>query len=98
MQLTLRTVGWYGLERSTLPASHVHAGFLLAGSNVNKDDPSAQVLTIGDSATCAENATIDPGNQVAFYPKSDDNPCGFEFPLSADKWVWLQCCSVILQD
>ncbi len=56
-------------------------GYTLAGTNTNKDDPAAKILRIPASRQCEDNATILPGDELTFTPKSDTNPCGFEFTL-----------------
>lgn len=41
------------------------------------------MLYIADNARCRPNGTLASGQALNLRPKSEQNPCGFEFNLSA---------------
>jgi hypothetical protein len=59
-------------------------GWRLFTGDANSTAEQAQnVLYIGDNARCRPNGTLASGQALTFRPRSEQNPCGFEFNLSA---------------
>jgi hypothetical protein len=51
---------------------------------LSEDSAAAQdELYIADNERCRPNGTLPAGGSLVFTPKSDTNPCGFPFGLSA---------------
>jgi hypothetical protein len=56
--------------------------FQTATRDANATEPPQNVLYIGDNARCRPNGTLASGQALTFRPRSEQNPCGFEFNLS----------------
>jgi hypothetical protein len=57
-------------------------GWKLSTGDAASNATSGQVLTIADAVRCRANGTVPSGQALVFLPKSERNPCGFEFNLS----------------
>lgn len=55
----------------------------LSTGDASSNGTTGNALTIAGAVRCRANGTVPSGQALVFYPKSDRNPCGFEFNLSA---------------
>lgn len=62
-------------------------GWRLTLGNDSASAGGDNVLYIADNVRCRPNGTLPAGGSLIFTPRSDRNPCGFPFNLSA-RWVW----------
>lgn len=49
---------------------------------LSQGGPQGPVLYIADNARCRPNGTLASGQALHLRPRSEQNPCGFEFNLS----------------
>lgn len=52
-------------------------------SLLSQGGPQGPILYIADNARCRPNGTLASGQALNLRPRSEDNPCGFDFNLSA---------------
>lgn len=58
-------------------------GWRLFLGNSSSGEGSGEVLYIADNVRCRPNGTLPAGGSLVFTPRSERNPCGFPFNLSA---------------
>jgi hypothetical protein len=57
-------------------------GWRLSAGDAASNGTTGSILYIADAIRCRPNGTVPSGQSLVFMPKSEKNPCGFDFNLS----------------